>query len=322
MLISDYFMEVDGDKICTVCPHQCRLSVGKVGRCGVRKATEEAVVCLNYGHITAVALDPIEKKPLFHYKPGTSVLSIGSMGCNMNCPFCQNYHIAKTLSADYTVHSPEEMIRLLQSYPKEIGLAFTYNEPLVSIEFVIETARLAKEAGRFVVVVTNGMVSETCLMDLIPYVDAWNIDLKSYSSTGYDQLGGDFEAVKSTIELCSRHAHVEVTSLIVTGFNDHLKEWESNFAWLKGLGGMIPLHLSRYYPNYHYHEKETDVELLKELYKLAKTYLDYVYIGNVFGISNDTYCKKCGVLMAERDVYQTKLYHYACPSCGEKVFIE
>ena len=272
--------------ICNVCMHQCHLKEGQIGRCRARKNENGKSTSMNYGHITGLALDPIEKKPLACFYPGSLILSVGSFGCNLNCPFCQNDSIAIAGQNDVKtlVVTPEQLAKeaYLAKSQGNIGLAFTYNEPLIGYEFVRDTAKVIHEYGMKNVVVTNGSLSEEAAAELLPYIDAYNIDLKGFTDEYYEKLGGNLDYVKSFIQLAAKHAHVEITTLIVPGENDTTEEVERIAEWLASINKDIPLHLTRFFPRRNMREKEpTDVKLLFELEKEAKKYLNRVFVGNV-----------------------------------------
>lgn len=272
--------------ICNVCMHHCHLKEGQIGRCKARKNENGKSIALNYGLITSLALDPIEKKPLACFYPGSLILSVGSFGCNLNCPFCQNDSIAMAHKEDVeTLLVTPEQLALEAYVAKEkgnIGLAFTYNEPLVGYEFVRDTARLVHEYGMQNVVVTNGSILEEPLSELLPLIDAYNIDLKGFTKEYYDKIGGSLEVVKTFITLAAKRAHVEITTLIVPGENDSKEETLELAAWLASLDKDMPLHLTRFFPRRYMTDKEpTSIALLYELQEEAKKYLNRVYVGNV-----------------------------------------
>ena len=272
-------------KICEICPHHCRLSVGEVGKCRARINDGEKITALNYGAITSIALDPIEKKPLYKFFPGSRILSVGSYGCNLNCPFCQNYEISMADSNFPTRKiSPAQLANLAAELvpQKNIGVAFTYNEPFISYEFVRDTSELLKASGLKSVLVTNGTVAPAALKKILPLIDAMNIDLKGFSQEIYSVLGGDFETVRKTIEISAQVCHVEVTSLIVPTMNDSPEAMEREAAWLTGISENIPLHISRFFPRYKVTNlPPTPVKKIFELVEVAKRHLKFVYAGNV-----------------------------------------
>jgi len=257
------------------------LEENQTGLCLARGNVNNEIVCLNYGRVTSLALDPIEKKPLYRFFPGMKILSVGSFGCNMKCGFCQNYGISMVGSdCEHVYISPEELVQKSDELvsQKNIGIAFTYNEPLIGYEYVVDVARINKLKT---VLVTNGLINEKPLMELLPYIDAMNIDLKCFSSGFYEKLKGDFEMVKRTIELSVQQCHVEVTTLIIPGENDSVEEITQLCKWLGSVNKDIPLHLSRFFPRYRYSGGSTEVSKIYELCNIAKEFLNYVYAGNV-----------------------------------------
>lgn len=278
--------------VCWLCPHRCHLSDGQTGFCRARQNQGGIIRSLSYGLLTSAALDPIEKKPLYHFRPGSMILSLGSFGCNLRCPFCQNYTISQAgrdgfegrhLPMDRT--SPKEIVAAAQRLEEtsgNIGVAFTYNEPLVGYEFVYDTARLLKEAGLAVVLVTNGQIEKDPWLHLLPYVDAVNIDLKGFTQSFYDWIGGDLKTTKAAIEMAAEQGvHVEVTTLVIPGKNDGAEEMAAEAEWLAGISAELPLHLSRYFPRYLSDILMTPVEMLQRLRRIAGTRLRFVHLGNV-----------------------------------------
>ena len=281
--------------ICDVCFRHCRLADGAFGACRARKNEGGKVVSANYGRITSIALDPIEKKPLAQFHPGSMILSVGSFGCNLTCPFCQNDSIsyADSSSARTEYVSPEELVETALSLRNRgnIGIAYTYNEALVGWEYVRDCARLAHAAGLVNVLVTNGCAGRPVLEELLPYIDAMNIDLKSFRPEVYaETLGGDLAMVKHFIARAAASCHVELTTLIVPGMNDSEDEMEAEAAWIAGLslvngargsGAEIPLHISRFFPRHDYTDRPpTPVETVYRLCAVARRYLRHVYPGN------------------------------------------
>ena len=273
------------EKIWQVCMHHCKLSPGQWGLCRARKNEGGEIVCESYGQVSSLALDPIEKKPLNRFYPGSNILSVGSFGCNLRCPFCQNHEISMVrpdMSEDCYL-SPDTLAEIAANCREKgnIGMAFTYNEPLVGWEYVLDTAKLVKDAGMKNVLVTNGTASPEILEKLLPYIDAMNIDLKGFSEEYYRKLGGSFTAVKEFIVQAAANCHVELTTLIVPGENDSVREMEEEAAWIASVDREIPLHVSRFFPRYQM--REIEATAVKKVYTLAETagkYLKYVYTGN------------------------------------------
>ena len=282
---------------CEVCFRHCEIEEGSTGFCGVRGCSGEKILPKNYGKITSLALDPIEKKPLHRFFPGSRILSVGSYGCNLRCPFCQNAEISWSKEAmryekEADELTCEELVAIAEEYRDRgnIGIAFTYNEPLIGYEFVLDTAKLSHSRGMKNVLVTNGCATLSVLTELSPYIDAMNIDLKGFTDRYYRQvLGGDLDMVKAFIEQAVKVCHVELTTLIVPGENDTDEEMEQISSWIASLkneagdviGNKIPLHISRYFPRFLMQDIEaTDVGLIYHLKDVAQRKLQYVYTGN------------------------------------------
>lgn len=275
--------------VCTVCCHHCALAEGQTGRCRARRNVGGEIVCDNYGRLTALALDPIEKKPLARFCPGSRILSVGSYGCNLSCPFCQNHEIsfADAGSVPTRYVPPQELCDLALRLRDQgnIGVAFTYNEALVGWEYVRDCASLVKKAGMKTVLVSNGMASQEVLSALLPLIDAMNIDFKGMQGEYYRRvLGGDRDMVMAFIEGAAGHCHLEITTLIVPGENDTPGEMRRISSWIAGLDGgrgEIPLHVSRFFPRHQMLDRgATDVDLVYALAEVARERLRYVYTGN------------------------------------------
>lgn len=271
--------------VCQVCMHHCNLEPGQIGLCRARKNQGGEVVCANYGRITSFALDPIEKKPLRVFYPGKMILSVGSYGCNLRCPFCQNHQISMVGGdmADTISLSPAELAAKAAAAKSmgNIGVAFTYNEPLVGWEYVRDTARLVREAGMKNVLVTNGTAHLEILEEILPFIDAMNIDLKGFREEYYRELGGDLQVVKEFIVRSAKQCHVELTTLIVPGKNDCASDMEAEARWIASISSEIPLHISRFFPRYHMLDAQATA--VKDVYFLADTarkYLKNVFVGN------------------------------------------
>ncbi len=273
---------------CNVCPRACSLVEGQTGACLARMARGGTVVAGNYGHATALALDPMEKKPIARYLPGTYVLSVGSYGCNFHCPFCQNASIAAVGESDVAWHqvTPQELVKtaLEQRHRGCVGIAYTYNEPLVGWEFVQDTAVLAHESDLKNVLVSNGCASSEVVGALLPLIDAANIDLKGFSQEFYDFVGGDLESVKATIAAMAAcpSCHLEVTTLVIPGINDSPEEIDAASAWLASLDPNIPYHLTRFFPRHRLQNlPPTPLDTLRKLKSVAEKHLNDVLLGNV-----------------------------------------
>ena len=271
--------------LCELCFHHCALDEGQTGLCRARACQDGKIVSLNYGKLTSLALDPIEKKPLRRFHPGSLILSVGSFGCNMRCPFCQNHEIS--MAGDSGIPTVEVSPEQLAAQAAElvphgsIGVAYTYNEPLTGYEYVRDCAALVHEQGMVNVLVTNGTVEEEPWRALLPLVDAANIDLKGFTPSWYRRLGGDLETVKRSIVLAAERCHVEVTTLLIPGENDSEEEIRELARWLASISSEIPLHLSRFFPRYRMLDRPpTPVEQVSCLAETARRYLSYVYTGN------------------------------------------
>ncbi len=282
---------------CEVCFRHCELQEGQTGPCGARTASGGCVRPVFYGRVSSLALDPIEKKPLARFHPGSMILSAGGLGCNLRCPFCQNHEIAQADGENgfpvRTEEMPPDTLAELAAHYRQagnIGLAFTYNEPLVCWEYVRDTARLVHERGMLNVLVTNGCAETGILEQLAPYIDAMNIDLKGFTDRYYREvLGGDRQMVMAFIREAVKRCHVELTTLVVPGENDSEEEMLRLSEWVAGLqdvsggrqGREIPLHISRFFPRHRMAAKSpTDVRKVYSLVKAAEKNLLYVYPGN------------------------------------------
>ena len=331
-----------GILVCGLCPHRCRLAPGKTGFCRVRKNEAGTLSLPFYGRVTALALDPIEKKPLYHFRPGTEILSAGFAGCNLRCPFCQNWHISQATDSPARNISPAELVAAAKNSGGQI--AYTYSEPLVHIEYLLETMILARTAGIANVLVSNGCINAEPAAEIIPLLDAANIDLKCFSRENYAKiLGGDPDAVKSFIAAAYRAGvHLEVTTLIVPGFNDGDAEFDAETEFLASLCSPpsgeaeqrarsgaalrdIPWHLSAYHPAYCWDVPPTDPSRLIALARRARQKLPYVYTGNISGGAGDTACPRCGNILVSRRGYRVdtgglvtdREAGYRCAHCGE-----
>lgn len=267
---------------CGICPQNCILEDGQTGFCHARTRCGDEISANNYGRVTSIALDPIEKKPLRHFHPGRMILSVGSYGCNLRCPFCQNHEISMADARFDSVYvSPEALLEKALEIRGNLGVAFTYNEPLIGYEYVRDCAMLLKQNGLKTVLVTNGYINEEPMDKLLVHIDAMNIDLKAFTETYYQTLGGHLEPVKSTIALCAPRCHVEVTTLIVPDLNDSEEEMRALSCWLAGIDKTIPLHISRFFPRYRMEDAQaTPVGKIKRLADVAREELSHVYVGN------------------------------------------
>lgn len=314
---------------CLLCPHFCKIAIGKSGICGVRQNTGGEITLKTYGVISGYSLDPVEKKPLYHFFPANNILSVGSYGCNMRCDFCQNFHISQNIPERLVMEmSPEKLVQAAKSYERNIGLAFTYNEPVIWFEFMRDAAIAAKEAGLYTVMVSNGFVNPHPLSEIIGFIDGFNIDLKAFNNKFYKDLtGSEIEPVKKALkQIALSGRHLEITTLIIPGQNEDEKEMERETEWIAGeLGKNVPFHLSRYFPVHKRKDPATSNESVERLSQVAAQNLDHVYIGNTFSeTGQNTKCDKCGVTVTIRSGYKTKLLnldnHGRCAQCGNIIY--
>ena len=297
------FMRFGMDVNCDVCFHKCRLSEGQTGFCRARKNEGGQIKCINYGVLTSIALDPIEKKPLARFHPGSLILSVGSFGCNLRCPFCQNFEIAQAgmdsdnrvmagsisiskIELDTKILMPDKLCELAEYYvPRgNIGLAYTYNEPLTFWEYIVDTGRLVHQKDMVNVLVSNGHADIHILEKVLPYIDAMNIDLKSFSKEIYKgKLGGDLEQVMDFIKRAAVDTHLEITTLIVPGISDSLEDIEKMGRWIASIKSKddIVWHITRFFPRYKMEsEVPTDIDLVYKCAEVGRRYVKYVYTGN------------------------------------------
>lgn len=315
--------------ICTICPHNCRLQEGKTGICGARKNSGGKIELLTYGVISGYSSDRIEKKPLYHFYPGTNILSIGSYGCNLKCDFCQNYNISQSRTSRMIPNlTKEKLISDIRSTKNNIGIAFTYNEPVIWYEYILDIASEVQKLGYKTVLVSNGFVNSGPLRDLIEVTDAFNIDLKAFNNYFYKTLtGSDIEPVKSALrQIAISGRHLEITTLIIPGQNDNEGEIMHQAEWIAGeLGNEIPLHLSRYFPNYRREDPATSETVLERLKEKASKYLKHVYTGNCYpDAEQNTICPHCGAIVTVRSGYNTRIVNLDsegnCSTCKNQVY--
>ncbi len=330
------YKKLSGKKIqCRNCAHYCVLPEGKTGICGVRKNIGGKLYSLVYGKAATLNIDPIEKKPLFHFKPGSQVLSFGTYGCNFGCNFCQNWEISQTAQKNPEIIpklskelAPQEIVQYCKTQQIPT-IAYTYNEPTVFLEYALDTMKLAREAGIKNVWVSNGYESKEALELIHPYLDAINIDLKSFSEKFYKEIvKAKLEPVKETIKRVHKlGVWEEITTLIIPNFNDSSKEFHQIAKFIYNINPNIPWHLSAFFPAYKMNDvSPTPKATLLEAYKIAKKAgLKFVYIGNVIDDfkHQSTYCPRCGSLMIKREGYQVIRYdnHGYCSKCKENLHI-
>ena len=321
--------EILSDRIeCKICPHLCKIAPQKSGICGVRKNTGTMIELLTYGVISGYSLDPVEKKPLYHFFPGHNILSIGSYGCNMRCDFCQNYHISQNIPDSIMPGAtPEKIADNALTAHNNIGLAFTYNEPIIWFEFVKDTAEIIKSKGLFTALVTNGFINPRPLDELIEVTDAFNVDLKAFNNDFYKRLtGASIAPVKNSLKKISGSGrHLEITTLLIPGQNDDEAEMEKQVRWIADeLGEETPFHLSRYFPMYKRNDPATSDDILARHFDIASRYLKYVYMGNTrTETGQDTFCPGCKTLVTKRRGYNTQLLNIIngkCRVCGKEIY--
>jgi pyruvate formate lyase activating enzyme len=318
---ASYYEKLDGGRIhCFLCPHNCHIADGRAGLCRVRMNRGGSLYSEIYGQVTSIAMDPIEKKPLYHFHPGSSISSIGTRGCNFACPFCQNWSISQA-DAALTPLSSEDAVRTAQR-EGSVGIAYTYNEPLIWFEYVLDTAKLAKAAGLVNVLVTNGYASPEPFAELLPWIDAINMDIKSIRPDFYKKLcRGTLEPVLANAKEAAARTHLEITNLIIPEQNDGDAELEELASWIeRELGPQTPTHLSAYFPRYRLKAPPTPVETLERAHALFTRHLRHVYLGNVYsGIGSSTCCHACGAELIQRRGYATRvvgLKDGRCGACG------
>ena len=331
---ADYY-EKGGDKKvrCLLCPHFCRIEEGGRGICNVRLNIGGLLFSGTYGLPVSIAIDPIEKKPLYHFFPEREILSIGTLGCNFSCGFCQNHTISQSephsLSGiPYT--SPETVVREAQRSPSNIGIAYTYNEPVVFFEYMYDIAMRAAENNLKNVVVSNGYINPGPLEKLLEVTDAFNIDLKSFDANFYkDIAGGTLKPVKENLKVIARsQAHLEITFLSIPGLNDNEEEFAAMTEWIAGeLGEATVLHISRYFPSWRMDNPPTPVSLIESFYQIAKKRLHFVYTGNMPAGSavNNTDCPLCRHTVIKRSGYRVDASGLdpggSCRYCGRAIAV-
>ena len=309
---------------CRLCPHNCFIKGGNRGICGVRENINGKLFSLVYGKPVAIQLDPIEKKPLYHFLPGESVLSLGTIGCNLNCQWCQNFNISKARpeETDVVEVSPKKFIEMCIEKKCKI-IAFTYTEPTIFYEYMLDIAKLAKKEKIRCVIVSNGFINEEPLKELCKYIDGANIDLKSFNEKVYKRFcnGNLKEVLRSLKILKENKIWLEVTNLVIPEINDNKEEVEKMCKWVSSkLGKEVPLHFSKFFPMYKMQDaEETPVSTLEELKKVAEDYLEYVYLGNI-GEESNTVCHGCGEVIIRRTGMFVKngLVKGKC-KCGEEI---
>ncbi|RKZ31394.1 AmmeMemoRadiSam system radical SAM enzyme [bacterium] len=310
---------------CKLCPHNCRIKPNDSGICRIRGNIDGKLYATGYAETTSLAMDPIEKKPLFHFKPGSYILSVAPNGCNLCCKWCQNWEISQ--SKVNTQHIDPDVLITIALGERANGIAFTYSEPLIWYEYIIDVAKQGHSRNLSMVAVTNGYINPEPLEKILPYIDAFNIDLKSMNPEVYKKhIGGKLEPVLETIKIAAKYKLVEITYLIIPTINDMEKEIHRLVDFIAEVNPDIPLHFSRYYPSYQFDVPPTSPEILMKAYQIAKQKLSYVYIGNLpIRGATDTRCPKCGNVLVKRHGFSaTKpgiTTDAKCSNCGRKVDI-
>lgn len=314
---------------CLICPHECVIKPGRSGLCRVRENDGSGIRLSTYGAISSYASDPVEKKPLYHFFPGHHILSVGSYGCNLRCDFCQNDEISQHgRQADCIELSAEELALRAQLIPGNIGLAYTYNEPGIWFEYVIDCAAAIKEQGQFNIMITNGYINRGPLAEYIKLTDAFNVDLKGFSDDFYRKYtGGSLKQVLDNLVMISDGGrHLEITTLIIPGLNDSDESMQEEARWIsESLGPDVPLHISRYFPRYKRTDPATPPETIRRLSMVALEHLDYVYTGNMpaYAGGSDTVCPSCGQMLIKRAGYEIKntglTSEGRCSVCGKNI---
>jgi pyruvate formate lyase activating enzyme len=317
---------------CHLCPHNCTIKEGQRGICSVRKNIEGILYSENFGQVTAMGFDPIEKKPLYHFHPGSFILSVGSFGCNFKCHFCQNWEISQATIDDIgrkQEHTPDDIVEAALARKDNTGIAFTYNEPIIYYEFMLDIAKKAKEADLKTVMVTNGFINSEPLQNLLPYMDAFSVDLKGFSEEFYKKnTKGSLHSIMDALKQIKNNGNfLEITNLVIPTLNDSNQSFSDMIKWIRDeLGEDTILHISRYFPGYKSQIQPTPISKLKEFYSIAKEHINYVYLGNAkLEDTSNTYCDKCGELLVTREAFYAELVGIdkegKCLNCGNKVFV-
>jgi len=322
-----FYERLPGNKVrCNTCERRCIILPGRRGACRVRENRDGKLYLLVYGHPVSIHIDPVEKKPLFHFMPGTDILSYSTVGCNFFCKYCQNWDISQASPEDVeTPYVPPAEMAAIAYERGTIGVAHTYTEPTVFYEYARDIGMEVKKLGLVNVFVTNGYFTKEVLRDMIGFVDAVNVDLKG-DKKFYKEVvvGADVEVVKRNIKaLHNAGVHVEVTMLIIPGYNDDPDIFRQSVEFVASVSRHIPLHISRFFPSYRMsHVPPTPLDTLKKFYEVAREHLDYVYLGNVPDSKYEsTYCPNCGNVVIRREGYRVTnlLEGNRCPYCGYKI---
>ena len=322
--VANYWENTQLGVKCLLCPNYCSIPENKKGKCRKRINLDDELFTENYAQTISLSLDPLEKKPLYHFFPTEKVLSLGANSCNLTCQFCQNYSSSQS-ECDVLAILPVELYDMcLQKDIKHV--AFTYTEPFTWYEYVFDVAQLLHPNGISVILVTNGYVNLKPLTDLLPYISAMNIDLKAFSEDFYTNIcGGKLQPVLKTISHASEKTHVEITLLLIETLNDDIEELRNLYSFIMNLSQDIPLHISKYFPRYKMSIRATNDAKLINTARIAKEYLNYVYIGNMHTSDfSNTYCPNCNALLIQRRDYNThvvNLHGNQCSKCQKRISI-
>lgn len=327
-----FFKKIENKQVeCLLCPHNCIINDGNLGICKVRKNIEGELYATTYGKLCSINIDPIEKKPLYNFHPGKNILSIGSLGCNLKCDFCQNWEISQTNIEKFPFflkeHSPKNIAEIAKKKKDNIGIAYTYNEPIVGFEMIYDTSKLVHENGQKNVLVTNGYITKEPLVELFKYIDAFSVDLKAFENGFFKKhTASNLEPVKqSLLEIKKASKHLEIVNLVITDLNDNVQNFREMVKWIKEeLGKDTILHISRYFPSHKIQKEPTSQSILIEFYEIASMYLSYVYLGNLMSKEgNKTYCHDCKKEMIERTGYMVEILGLdqkgSCKYCGTRI---
>jgi len=323
-----YYEKLEGKKVrCFLCPRKCVIKEGEIGNCKVRANIKGKLYSLVYGKPSSLSIDPIEKKPLYHFLPGSNAFSIGTAGCNLHCIYCQNYDISQ-LGVEEIPHysfSPKEIVKKALEMKCRV-IAYTYNEPTVFYEYMLDIAKIAKKNNLKNIIVSNGFINKEPLKKLLKYVDGVNIDLKSFDNEFYKKYSFSWiNPVLESLKIIKKQGvWLEITNLIIPGLNDKAKKIKEMAKWIKdNLGKDVPLHFTAFYPSYKLLDvPPTPKETLFKARDIAKNYLDFVYIGNIINEAGNTYCPKCKALLIRRvgfNVLENNIKNGKCYKCGKKI---
>jgi pyruvate formate lyase activating enzyme len=318
-----YYTRCNGAYFCELCPHRCLIPVGGFGRCGSRRGDEDMLVAYSYGKVSSLAVDPMEKKPLYHYKPGSRVFSVGGIGCNMTCKHCQNYAISMSPSGKKrtTFETPEELVDLCRKERMD-KIAFTYNEPMIWFEYIMDV--MAVDPDLECIIVTNGLAEEAPLRELCKVASAMNIDIKGFTDEFYMKVCGAHldDVLRSAKIVFEEKVHLELTYLVIPGLNDSDEDLRGFIRWVRDeLSADVPVHFTRFHPDNEMQDVPwTPTETLIKAWNMAdEEGLNYAYVGNILNEGTaDTYCPECGTTVIERLGYLvdiTALDGNRCSSC-------